>query len=165
MSFNLNILIEFKNKEDLEKTDNFIELNKISDFCFYIINCANKRRLAISFHMRDYKYKFLWKDLQTNQMVLDITGSYIIGNAEDILEDDYQGLPISLLSRLTNLQEFISEINEYGLIKNLYLYLADGDYLESNYSEISCNIKDFSKIFTEIINRQIKFAYKVKFKF
>lgn len=163
MSYSLNILIQYKNKEQLENTSNLDELSKVSDFCFNLMECAVKRKLAIKIYMRDYDYKFLWRDLMKHEMVLDINSNYIFGNVEDILYDDYQGLSTPLILRLTNLQEFISEILESTLIDNLYLYLACDDVLEEYYTEKSCSVKDFAVIFTEIINSQKPFFYRVKF--
>ncbi len=163
MSASLNLLIEYKDKVNLETNFKNSDLSKISDYCFEILKHAINKKLAVQIHMRDYGYKFLWRDLQMHEMVLDISGSYVYGNAEDILDDDYQEKPTSLMVRLSNLQAFISELLKSELINNLYLYFSDDDVLEENYTSIDCKVENFSSKFTEIINTQNPFAYKVRF--
>lgn len=153
MSLNLNVIIVFN-----ERFKENIDLTEISDACFDIISEACKRKLAISqISFRDGIYQ----ELQMNEMKMEICDSYIFGEAEKILRDDFS-IPIpSHFIRLKNLQGLLEYIFNLSIVNEIVVIMNDDGNFD--FVGIKCPLTDFANVMQELLFQKISFAYKCRF--
>lgn len=153
MSLNLNAIVTFDDKFK----DN-IDLNEISDACFGFISEACKRKLAIN--QINFRDEFC-ESLQANEMIFNISNSYIFCEAEKILLDDYSVKGQSHFERLKNLQDLIEYILYIPIVREVDIVMCDDG--NNCFEEVNCSLNDFASVMKEKLFQKISFAYKCKF--
>ena len=168
MSLSLFLILDCKNQYEFPLDAE----NEISEECFEIVLEACKRKLAIN---RIYFKPFIGKlefvtpvevalrTLKKNEMLLEISNSYVFGEAEAILCDDYSVPYPSHIERLKNLQILINYISDSLIFEDIKVYMCDDIYEEDEFEIINCSISKFAVIMKEKLFQNFSFAYKCIF--
>jgi hypothetical protein len=153
MSLILNAVLKFKPNSNI---------SMISDECFDFILEASKRKLAINRFVRSWEQGFEY--LNPDEILLEISNSYIIGEAEKILRDDHTIPFPPHIDRLTNLQGLLEMFIKNSIVNSLDLFMFVDGSREQDFETISCTIKDFAKVMKEKLYQKIDYAYRCTFK-
>lgn len=165
MSISLYFILKCKNQYEYPLD---IE-NKISEECFKIVIEACKRGLAINeIYYRPYlggaefltPIKNALKTLEKNEVLLKISNSYVFGEAETILYDDYSVQYPPHIERLKNLQGLINFIFDSPIFDDIRVYMCDDIYSEDEFETVKCLVSEFAIVMKEKLFQKLSFAYK-----
>ena len=152
----------------------------ISDSCFAFVKEACTKRIAIEtiskevqmwehtgkqWERKDYfnfvtPINYILNSLSKNEIVIELSNSYVYGEAEAFLNDDHSIPSPSHIERLKNLQELLEYIFDISIVEELNVYICDDYYEEDDFETIGCQVSDFALIMKEKLFQKFSFAYK-----
>ena len=135
------------------------KLETVSDECFSYIDSACRRKIAINRVARFDTCTCLSMD----ELLFDVSNSYIFCEAEAILRDDHTISNPSHIVRLRNFQDFLEEIFRSKIVSQMKVYMYDDGEPIEDFEEIQCSLSNFAKTFKEVLYQKISYAYKCKF--
>ena len=162
------------------KYDGNTSQEAISDSCFAFVKEACTKRIAIEtiskevqmwehtgkqWERKDYfnfvtPINYILNSLSVNEIAIELSNSYVCGEAEAFLNDDYSIPYPSHIERLKNLQELLEYIFDIPIVKELNVYMCDDYYEEDDFETIDCLISDFATVMKERLFQKFSFAYK-----
>ena len=145
----------------------------ISDSCFDFVAeaCAKKialgmisKRVSICDGENYFNYitpiNYILNSLKKNEIVIELSNSYVYGEAEKILSDDYSVPYPPHIERLKNLQELLEYILNIPIVRELNVYMCDDYYGEDDFITVHSSISEFAVIMKEKLFQKYSFAYK-----
>lgn len=148
----------------------------ISDSCFDIVIEACKRKIAIEMISKrvtleegETYYNFITpinyilNNLSKTEIVIELSNSYIYGEVEKILADDYSVPYPPHIERLKNLQRLLEYIINKSNVKGLDVYMCDDYYEKNQFEIINCSMSEFAVIMKEKLFQKISFRYRCLF--
>ena len=148
----------------------------ISDSCFDFVTEACSKKIAIEMISKRLNIgdsenyfnfitpiNYILNSLRKNEIVIELSNSYVFGEAEKILDDDYSVPYPPHIKRLKNLQGLLEYIFNIPIVKCLNIYMCDDYYEEDEFEIINCLMTEFAIVMTEKLFQKLSFGYKCVF--
>lgn len=145
----------------------------ISDSCFDFVTEACSKKIAIEMISKMVNnwdgenyfnfitpINYILNSLRKNEIVIELSNSYVFGEAEKILSDDYSVPYPPHIERLKNLQGLLEYIFNRPIVKALNVYMCDDYYEDADFEIINCSIPEFAVVMKEKLFQKFSFAYK-----
>ena len=145
----------------------------ISDSCFDFVTEACSKKIAIEMISKRVSIgdgenyfnfitpiNYILNSLRKNEIVIELSNSYVFGEAEKILDDDYSVPYPPHIKRLKNLQGLLKYIFDIPIVKGLSVYMCSDYYEEADFEVINCSIPEFAIVMKEKLLQKLSFGYK-----